>query len=93
MIRYLKQYKFLLFLTVLFTAILCVYRYLVATGYGHCRYGRYGQLHQNTTLFFSLLCAYGSIYVPTIFVQQKICLQDYESCPFQNLYGNCETHD
>lgn len=36
----------------------------------------------------SLLCAYGSIHVPTIFVQQKIYLQNYESCSFQNLYGN-----
>lgn len=86
MMRYLKQYKFLLFLTVLFTAISSLsYVFIAILLQQVMDIVDMGDMDGFIRiLLFSLayFALYGSIYVPTIFVQQKICLQDYESCPF-----------
>ena len=92
MIRYLKQYKFLLFLTVLFTAISSLSYVFIAILLQQVMdivdmgdMDGFIRILLFSLAYFALM---GVFYVPTIFVQQKICLQDYEICPFQNLYGN-----
>ena len=75
MIRYLKQYKFLLFLTVLFTAISSLsYVFIAILLQQVMDIVDMGDMNGfiKILLFFSLLCAYGNIYVPTVFVQQKM---------------------